>query len=330
MSTVAVLGCGVTGTRVATHLVGLQHEVLLIDPDRGARRRAAARSGATAVGTLDELERRTDLAGVALCLPAPHAALAERFAARGVAVVSVGDDVGDTGDLLTLAERDLPGVVVVGAAMSPGLSGEIARHLTAQLHTVDEIHVAVHGTGGPSCARQHHRALGGRAVGWHDDDWLERRGGSGRELCWFPDPIGARDCYRAELSDPLLLRVAFPRVHRISARVSATRRDRLTARLPMLRPPHREGLEGAVRVEARGSDADGSRVALVLGASGPAGTLAAATCAGTLDAVLREGLSGGVHVLGAASVSGLGLLARIGELGVRLQEFTGVPRAMAW
>ena len=26
-------------------------------------------------------------------------------------------------------------------------------------------------------------------------------GGTGRELCWFPDPIGGRDCYRAALAD---------------------------------------------------------------------------------------------------------------------------------
>ena len=39
---------------------------------------------------------------------------------------------------------------------------------------------------------------------------------------------------------------------RVTARVAASRRDRLTARLPMLRPPHPEGLIGAVRVEVRG------------------------------------------------------------------------------
>ena len=106
--------------------------------------------------------------------------------------------------------------------MSPGLSGLIARHLASQLACCDEIHVAVHGTAGPACARQHHRALDGFAPGWHDGEWIERRAGSGRELCWFPEPVGARDCYRAELSDPLLLHRAFPDAARISARVSAT------------------------------------------------------------------------------------------------------------
>ena len=39
----------------------------------------------------------------------------------------------------------------------------------------------------------------------------------------------------------------------ISARRSARRRDRFTARLPMLSPPHQEGGIGALRVEVRGA-----------------------------------------------------------------------------
>src|SRR3546814_6619520 len=78
--------------------------------------------------------------------------------------------------------------------------------------------------------------------------------GSGRELCWFPDPIGAEDCYRAELPDAVLLVPHFPLVDRVTARLSATRRDRITAHLPMLRKPHPEGLVGAVRVEVRRSE----------------------------------------------------------------------------
>ena len=77
----------------------------------------------------------------------------------------------------------------------------LARHAAADLDEVDEIHVARLGTGGPACARLHHRALGGAALDWRDGGWLQRQGGSGRELCWFPDPVGAADCYRASLPD---------------------------------------------------------------------------------------------------------------------------------
>ena len=77
----------------------------------------------------------------------------------------------------------------------------------------------------------------------------------------FPSRSGALDCYRADIADPLLLHAAFPEVSRISARRSARRRDRFTARLPMLSPPHEEGGVGALRVELRGSNATGrSRV----------------------------------------------------------------------
>ena len=176
-------------------------------------------------------------------------------------MVSVSDDVADVDELLKLGalaagarphdggrRRLRPGAV---AACSPGTP-------PTRFDQVDELHVAAHGTGGPACARQHHRALAGLALTWHDGMWIERASGSGRELCWFPDPVGAHDCYRAELADPLLLVPAFPGVARVSARLSATRRDRITARLPMLRPPHPEGTLGAVRVEVRGKR-DGAR-----------------------------------------------------------------------
>ena len=78
------------------------------------------------------------------------------------------------------------------------------------------------------------------------------RRGRGRELSFFPDPIGGADCYRASLPDGLLLVPAFPGVERVTARLAATRRDRFTASLPMLRRPHTEGRIGGLRVEGAG------------------------------------------------------------------------------
>ena len=155
--------------------------------------------------------------------------------------------------------------MVAGAAFSPGYSCVLARHAATSFTAVTEVHVARSGTGGPACARQHHAALTGEGLDWRDGAWQRRTAGSGRELCWFPDPIGAEDCYRAELPDALLLVPAFPAVERVTARLSATRRDRLSAHLPMLRQPHPEGLVGAARVEVRGVR-DGGTDALVLGA----------------------------------------------------------------
>lgn len=255
-----------------------------------------------------------------------HAALAANLLRRGLHVVTAGSRTDDVSALLTLDPAASGTTLVTGAAMSPGLAGLIARHLANQLDTVDEIHVAVHGTAGPACARVHHRSLNGLAAGWHDGEWADYIGGSGRELCWFPEPVGAMDCYRARTSAPLLLHRAFPQVQRISGRRSARRRDRLTAWLPMLSPPHQEGGLGALRVEIRGADADGGRQCLVAGIAELVGTAAAATAAAFAVALFDGRLPTGITVAGDERLPTVDLLSSVQSFGVRLQEFTGVPQ----
>jgi hypothetical protein len=180
--------------------------------------------------------------------------------------------------------------------------------------------VAKVGTGGPACARQHHHALGGMAVDWRDGGWVHRPSGSGRELCWFPDPVGAEDCYRAALPDALLLVPAFPGVQRVTARLAATRRDRLTARLPMLRPPHPEGGPGAVRVEVRGRRG-GSRDVTVLGSMDrPAVAAGAVAALAALWAVQGRTIRPGAAGL-AELVEPTSFLADLRRRGVRSAVF---------
>jgi hypothetical protein len=255
-----------------------------------------------------------------------HAAQVAGLLRRGLHVVTLAEQIDDTRQLIEVDSGSTGTSLIVGAAMSPGLAGLIARHLADQLAIVDEIHVAVHGTAGRSCARVHHRSLSGLAPGWHDRQWLDYVGGSGRELCWFPEPIGALDCYRARTSVPLLLHRAFPTVERISGRRSARRRDRLTAWLPMLSPPHQEGGIGALRVEIRGADADGGRRCLIAGVAELVGSTAAATAAAFVMALLEGRLPSGVVVAGQAGLPNDELLGRVQSFGVRLQEFTGVPQ----
>ncbi len=321
---VGIVGCGVTGRRLGTYLLRHGTNVATFDPAVSGVPRGAVR-----VGLAVDLAV-TDV--VALCQPSPHAVLAAEFLEAGVSVVSMSADVADVRDLVDLDERArLAGVsLVVGAAMSPGLSGLLADHLWRQLHVAEEIHVATHGTAGPACAAHHHDVLGDTAIGWHDGAWIERPGGSGRELNWFPEPIGARDCYRAALPDPFVLHRIFPAASRISARVSGTRRDRLTARLPMLTPPHPAGDLGAVRVEVRGAAADGARVTVIAGASGPTGDLAAAVTTACVEACLAGTVQPGVHLVGGPTLDPPALLRRAVALGVQLQEFTGVARSSAW
>lgn len=296
---VAVVGSGVVGQRVRRNLASAHH---VVPPDVAA-----------------------DL--VVLAGAAPHAAVAGTLLAQGTHVISTSGVLEDVRQLLELDDtaRQNGATLVVGAAASPGLSGLLARHVAARLAACDELHIAVHGTAGPACAREHHRALAGWALGWHDGDWIERPAGSGRELCWFPEPVGARDCYRGELADPLLLQRSFGDVERISVRQSATRRDRLTARLPMLSPPHAEGGIGALRVEARGGDDRGARITHVVGVAELLGTAAAATASAMVGA-LAAGVRPGVVTTADDDLDTADVLGAVLRHGVRLQQFTGVPQ----
>ncbi len=309
MASIAVAGDGVVGERIVTRLPGAVADLSVVsfDPRHDTR-------------------PPSDVTVVALANGGRHADVAERLLRSGVSVVSISDDVDDVRQMLDLDDiaRASGVTLAVGAGMAPGLVGLLARLLADQLAACDEIHVAVHGTAGPSCARSHHRALSGRAVGFHDGEWIQRPAGSGRELCWFPEPVGAYDCYRAAKPAPLLLHRAFPDVSRISERVSANRRDRLTAWLPMLSPPHREGGVGAVRVEVRGADATGARQTLIIGIAELVGTAAAATAGALVIEAVAGRLPAGVVGAADREIDTLGVLATVERLGVRLQEFTGV------
>lgn len=295
-------GAGAVGARAARQLHGLEglRELVVADVDTERARTVVASLGrpARAAAWSDDLV--AGASAIVLALPAGfHAARAEAALAAGAHVISVTDDVAATERLLALdGDARARGLhVVVGAGFSPGLTCLLARHAAAEFSAVDEIHVAKTGTGGPACARQHHAALAGEALDWRDGDWSRRPAGSGRELCWFPDPVGGLDCYRAALPDALLLQPAFPGIARVTARVSASRRDRVTARLPMLRRPHAEGAIGAVRVEVRGRRG-------------------AATDARVLGAIDRPGVAAGAVVAVATAWAVAGRLARPGAAGL--------------
>ena len=264
---------------------------------------------------------------VVLAYPGRHRSLVEHAGRHGASVITLADDLNDTQQLFELNAifKNNSASLAIGSGMSPGLSGLIARHLSSRLDRVDEIHIAMHGTAGPACARVHHRSLSGHSPGYFDGDWKEFHGGSGRELCWFPEPVGAIDCYRAESPLPILLHRAFPEARRISSRRSATRRDRLTARLPMLRPPHAEGGVGALRVEVRGALPDGGRETYVMGIAELVGSASAAVIAAMVTELNENGLPSGVVIPGADGLPTNRLLHRVQEHGVRIQEFTGQP-----
>lgn len=320
---VTVVGAGAVGSRAARQLaVTPGVTVTVIDVDgRRARAVAAALGEPARAAEPGPLPAGTDVA--VLAFGGDHRAAAEAALEAGASVVSVADGLEVVRGLLALdAEaRERGRCVVVGAGFSPGLSCVLARHGAATFEVVEEVHIARFGTGGPACARWHHRALAGWGLDWRDG-WVRRRSGSGRELCWFPDPVGARDCYRGALPDALLVVPAFPGVRRVTARLAANRRDRVSARLPMLRRPHPEGGPGALRVEVRGRR-DGAYDTLVLGAierpAAAAGTVAAVAAVWAAEGRLAGPGAGGL----AALAEPIPFLQELARRGVKAAVFEG-------
>lgn len=337
---VAIYGTGAVGSRAARQLVSSGNTIetmSLIDNDLSVAQEVAASIGSPADATtisalrletrierFHEICENTDV--VVLTASDDHVELAQTALRAGCHVISVSDDLDTVRKLLDMDDmaRDVERNIVVGAGFAPGLTCLLARHAAAQLDVVDEIHIAKFGTGGPACARQHHRALRSDGIEWRNQQWEERRGGTGRELCWFPDPVGGLDCFQAALPDPLLLLPAFPGLVRCAARVSATRRDIGTKWLPMLRRPHPEGLIGAVRVEVRGWRGT-VRDAVVLGALDRP-----AVAAGTVAAVATEiAVRGEFQRSGSGGLAGLlhdtlPVLKNLADRGLRAAVFEGM------
>jgi saccharopine dehydrogenase-like NADP-dependent oxidoreductase len=323
---VVILGAGAVGARAARQLVSVVtvDDLVIVEKDAPLRAAVVESLGAPARegGDEDVAAERGDV--LILAGPVRQRPIVERALERGAHVVSTSDAVDDVKSLLDLdAEARERGLhVVVGAAFSPGLACVLAAHAASRFERVDEIHVAKVGTGGPACAHQLHRALGEAGADWHDGAWGRRRGGSGRTLCWFPDPVRGVDCYRGGFPEPLLLTTAFPGVHRVTARAGANRRDRLTARLPMMRRPHPEGGLGALRVEVRGRR--GTAVdEYVLGAIDRPG-VAAGTVAAMAAVWLLEGRLARPGAAGLAElVEPTPFLATLADRGVKAAVFEG-------
>ena len=251
-------------------------------------------------------------------------AVAAEAIAAGRHVVSVSDGLREVGDLLRLdgAARAARRALVVGAGYSPGLTCVLARHAARQFDVVHEIHVARSGTAGPSCALQHHRSLAGEAVDWWDGRFTDRAGRSGRALVFFPDPVGGLDCYRAGLPETVLLARALPEADRIVARLAATRRDRLTARLRMLRPPHPDGGVGGAHVEVRGSRG-GMTDAVVVGAAAQVSVAASVVAAVVARWAWTDRLPMGAGGLATMVEDTVAFLDELADLDLRPVAFDG-------
>lgn len=328
-----VVGAGAVGARAARQLIalGALDELVIVETDAD-RARAVTESLGGLVPALSTAPTLEPHAGDVVLLaapgsPRPHA---ETALEAGADVVSVADAPDDVRSLLDLdAEaRERRRHVVVGAGFSPGLSCVLAARAAAGFDEVEEILVARVGKGGPACARQYRSALRGATADWLDGHWDHNHRGSGRQLCWFPAPVRAIDCYRASTPEALLLVPAFPGVHRVSVRVGASRGDRLAARLPALHRPSPDGTVGALRVEVRGTRG-GSRDERVLGAVDHPAVAAGLVCGlaarWVLDSRMSRTGAGGL----AEMVEPVPFLAALAERGVKAATFEGAAAGPA-
>ncbi|HUQ40203.1 MAG TPA: Gfo/Idh/MocA family oxidoreductase [Acidimicrobiales bacterium] len=323
----AVVGVGAVGARVARQLLSTPGlEALCVADTNRARADAVARSlGSPARVTELTPEVLAQCDVVVLATPGSHRAHAEAALEHGVHVVSLTGDIAEVKNLLDLdaeaRERDL--TVVVGAGFSPGLSCVLARHAAQGLDAVDEVHVATFGTAGPSCARAHRRAMVADALDWVDGAWSRPGGGGARELVWFPDPVGGRDCCHAGLPDSLLVAPAFPGVRRVTARLACSRVERLTALVPRPRPRMVEGQVGAVRVEVRGRRGGATDVHVLGAIDRPA--LAAGAVAAVAATFVAEGRLGRSGAAGLAELvdDSVPFLQDLSARGVRAARFEG-------
>ncbi len=287
-----VIGAGAVGTKVAQQLLSSNavDKILLRDTEPEKLGIALKTLGSRVEVEHFPFPQNMDADVVVVASPrgTQLEAVKKAISLRRPTVV-VSDGLSETVSILNLEKEafELGVPVVVGTGFAPGLSCVLTAYGKTLLEQTEEIHVSKMGTGGPACALVHHRALSRMSFGWREDKWDKRLGGSGRELLWFPEPVGPQDCYHAALSDPILLHNAFPEVSRISAKMAATRRDRVTAFFPMLTPPHNEGGIGAIRVELRGSK-NGVQENIVLGVSEHPASAAAAVTALTTEYLLKQ------------------------------------------
>ena len=320
-----VIGVGSTGARATRQLASTPGvtDVVVRDPEP-----------ARVVAVVDSMapKVRSDGAAPSDVMPADvvvlagpvgtQAPLAKTWLSAGVHVVTTTDDLDEVDELLSLDELARTNGIglAVGAGFAPGLSDLLAAHAAGRLDRVDEIRVERCGAGGPACARHLLGSLGGQALDWRDGQWTRRPGGSGRELVWFPDPIGARDCFRAEMPDVRLLVRAFGGAQRVTARLAARRRQLVGARLSVPQRLPEDGAPGAIRVEVRGTVAGASET-VVFGAMDRPGV-----AAGAVAALAAVGLaSGGARQSGAGGLAELfeplPMLTELARRGVRCAVF---------
>jgi hypothetical protein len=284
-----------------------------------------------------------DVVASAIGGPAERAVF-QRSVEAGVPAAGCADDADTVASLLDLddAAREAGLTMAAGCGLAPGLADVLARHAADAVEAVDEIHVARAGSAGPDCRKSILRAGRGPVLEWRDGAWGRHRAGSGRQLVWFPSPVGGLDCHRAASGQSALLLDAFPSLRRASMRIASPLGPgrqapgvRLLGHIPVVssaltggnaaRRREPDGDWGAVWVEVRGRRGRAEEI-LVYGAVDRM-----AFAAGAVLAVASLWLVGlgaapvtatGVHGL-AALVDPVPFLGELARRGVKAAVFEG-------
>lgn len=335
-----VVGAGSVGSQVARQLLslGAVDRLVLVDQDRARSVAVAASLGPPAVAETWSSGLVEDADVAVLTFPGDQQPLTQLAITHRLHVVSSADGENEVQGLLELdgLARQHSCHVVAGAAFSPGLTCLLATHAAGLLEEVDEVRIARSGAGGPACAATRRRLLTQPGLDWRNCAWSRHPGGTGRELCWFPEPVGGRDCFRGGLADALLLTPAFPSASRVTTRTASSRWERMSARAGIALPVRsasgqrraRVGSLGAVRVEVRGRRGQG-RDGVVLGAIDrpevAAGTVAAIAAIWAFHGRLsRTGVAGLAELVDEPA----SFLRELAERGVRAAAFD--PDANGW
>ncbi len=329
MSSLLILGAGAVGRRAARTLAETDgvERLLVADKDAGRAAQVAEMLGpdAEAIHWSPADPLPPEVSAVAVAADAGvERAVVERALERRVPVACSSDDPDGVRSLLDLDDAAQEAGVAVAAAcgLAPGLSDVLARHAADALEVATEVHVARAGWAGPACAGMLQRAHRGAALEWRDGAWSRERAGSGRQLVWFPQPVGGLDCRRAASAQAQLLVGALPRLGRASMRVA---RSQSESHRRGRRQTDSEGDWGAAWVEVRGRRGQAEEV-LVYGVVDRM-----AFAAGTVLGVATAWLAGlgessvtrtGVHGLGAL-VEPVPFLAELAGRGVKAAVFEG-------
>ena len=323
---VLIAGVGAVGARAARQLVDTEGigRLVLVERRPDQRRATLDAIGERAVALDDPYgEWPDDIAIVVSALPASGDARLARLAIeRGVPFLSGTEDAETIDELLALQPivRAASASVVIGCGLAPGLSDVLARHAASALDDVDEVHIARVGTSGPASVATMRRALRERPREWRDGGWHEGRRRPTRELVWFPEPVGGRDC-DAVASGIALLHRQFPDAQRLTVRygegedAASWRRTGDAAAW------------GAARVEVwgrRGRARDSIVYGVVERTAVATGTMLAVVAASMLG-VLDLGRPQGPGVFAAAEfLEPVRVLTELARRGVKAATFEGV------